>query len=155
MGERQVFQSDRHRPAVARDFLTDKAGDDDLEAARRAGRTVFRHLESFCEQLIDNFCGAARHGLTLTRGIAALTLLPLRAFWWPAIAFYRKPMVDYRLVYETRLNLIRGNYADDSEEPKLRAFEFAVRFCRDHNRDLDLETAKQAVMAAIRRGVVS
>jgi hypothetical protein len=85
MGERQVFQSDGHRPPVARDFLTDKAGDDDLEAARRAGRAVFRHLESFCEQLIDNFGGAARHGLTLTRGIAALTLLPLRAFWRPAI----------------------------------------------------------------------
>ena len=54
-------------------------------AAPRAGRAVFRHLESFCEQLIDNFCGAARHGLTLTRGIAALTLLPLRALWRPAI----------------------------------------------------------------------
>src|SRR3984957_9172622 len=67
------------------DFLTDKAGDDDLEAARRAGRAVFRHLESFCEQLVDNFCRAARHGLTLTRGIAALTLPPLRAFWRPAI----------------------------------------------------------------------
>jgi hypothetical protein len=85
MGDRQVFQSDRHRPLVAGDLLTDKAGDDDLEAARRAGRAVFRHLESFCEQLIDNFCGAARRGLTLTRGIAALTLLPLRAFWRPAI----------------------------------------------------------------------
>ena len=55
MGERQVFQSDRHRPPVAGDFLTDKPGDDDLEAARRAGRAVFRHLESLCEQLIDNF----------------------------------------------------------------------------------------------------
>ena len=85
MGERQIFQSDRHRPAVAGDFLTDKADDDDLEAARRAGRAVVRHLESFCEQLIDNFCRAARHGLTLTRGIAALTLPPLRAFWRPAI----------------------------------------------------------------------
>src|ERR1700722_18888813 len=63
------------------DFLTDKAGDDDLEAARRAGRAVFRHLESFCEQLIDNFGRAARRRLTLTRGTAALALLPLRALW--------------------------------------------------------------------------
>ena len=55
------------------------------EAARHAGRAVFRHLESFCEQLIDNFCGAARRGLTRTPGIAALTLLPPRAFWRPAI----------------------------------------------------------------------
>jgi hypothetical protein len=67
------------------------------------------------------------------------------------LAFYRKPAVDYRLVYETRLKLIRGNYAGGAEEPRLRAFEFAVRFCRDHNRDLDLETAKTMVAAAIKR----
>jgi hypothetical protein len=36
------------------------------------------------------------------------------------LAFRRKPKVDYRLVYETRLKLIRGNYHSNSEEPELR-----------------------------------
>jgi hypothetical protein len=67
------------------------------------------------------------------------------------LSFYRKPTVDYRLVFETQLKLIRGNYPGGAEESRLRAFEFAVRFCRDHNRDLDLETAKTMVAAAIKR----
>jgi hypothetical protein len=78
------------------------------------------------------------------------TLPPCGASSGATLAFYRKPVVDYRLVYETRLKLIRGNYADGSEEPKLRAFEFAVRFCRDHHNS-DLETAKTMVAAAIKR----
>jgi hypothetical protein len=65
-------------------------------------------------------------------------------------SFYRRPAVDYGLVYETRRKLLRRDVNDD--EAHCRAFEFAVRFCRDHNRDLDLETAKQAVMAAMKRG---
>jgi hypothetical protein len=67
------------------------------------------------------------------------------------LAFYRKSAVDYRLVYETRLKLIRGNYADDSaEEPRLRAFEHTVRFCCDQT-GFGLDDAKQLVLDAIKR----
>jgi hypothetical protein len=65
------------------------------------------------------------------------------------LAFYRKPRVHYGIVFETHLKLIRGNYQSDSEEPKLRAIEHAVNVCRAHTR-LGLESAKQAVMAAIK-----
>ena len=58
--------------------------------------------------------------------------------------------IDYRLIYETRLRLIRGNYIDDSEEPHLRAREHAVNVCRA-NTGLDLEQAKMIVLAAIAR----
>jgi hypothetical protein len=68
------------------------------------------------------------------------------------LAFRRKPEVDYRLVYETRLKLIRGNYPSDSEEPGLRALEYTVRLCREH-RNCDLETAKAAVLSALKRSV--
>jgi hypothetical protein len=64
------------------------------------------------------------------------------------LAFRRKPEVDYRLVYETRLKLIRGNYHSDSEEPGLRAFDYAVNFCRQHA-GVSLEEAKALVRAAI------
>ena len=64
------------------------------------------------------------------------------------LAFRRKPEVDYRLVYETRLKLIRGNYPGDSDEPRFRAFEHAVGFCRQHS-GLGLEEAKAMVRDAI------
>jgi hypothetical protein len=64
------------------------------------------------------------------------------------LAFRRKPAVDYRLVYETRLKLIRGNYPGDSEEPGLRAFEHTVNFCRERS-SCDLEQAKALVRATI------
>jgi hypothetical protein len=60
-------------------------------------------------------------------------------------SFYRKPQVDYALVHETRLKLIRGSFADGSEEPKLRSFEFAINFYRSNN-GCDLETAKRVVL---------
>jgi hypothetical protein len=66
-------------------------------------------------------------------------------------SFYRKPAIDYRLIFETRLKLIRGNYAGDSEEPRLRAIEHTVNVHRSNN-GCDLETAKAAVMAALKGG---
>jgi hypothetical protein len=66
------------------------------------------------------------------------------------LAFYRKPTIDYRLVFETRLKVINGNYAGDSEEPRLRALEYTVRFCCDQT-GLGLEEAKKIVLAAIER----
>lgn len=64
------------------------------------------------------------------------------------LAFYRKPAVDYGLVFRERLKLIRGNYAGHSEEPRLRAVEHTVNTYRA-NTGTDLETAKGAVLSAI------
>ena len=60
------------------------------------------------------------------------------------LAFHRKPEIDYALIFETRLKLIRGDYPGDSEEPRLRAREYAINFYRSNN-GCDLETAKRMV----------
>jgi hypothetical protein len=65
------------------------------------------------------------------------------------LSFYRKPKVDYRLVFETQLKLIRNNYPGGCEEPKLRAIEWAVSMFRDNNPYTSFEDAKAAVLAAI------
>ena len=61
------------------------------------------------------------------------------------LSFYRKPAVDYRLVYETRRKSLASLGGD---EPHFRAFDFAVSFCRQHS-GCDLEEAKKLVRAAI------
>ena len=78
------------------------------------------------------------------------TEIRIRTASGSTLAFYRRPAVDYRLVYETRLKLIRGNYANDgAEEPRLRALEYAVSVFRDNNRNASLEEARAAVLAAL------
>lgn len=64
-------------------------------------------------------------------------------------AFYRKPQIDYALIYETHFKLTRGNYVGDSEEPHVRAIEFTVHAYRRDHRDASLEDATAAVRAAI------
>jgi hypothetical protein len=64
-------------------------------------------------------------------------------------SFYRKPVIDYGLVYSERLKLLGGDA--NKEEPRLRAVEYVVNFYRSH-RDCSLENAKSAVTAAIKRG---
>jgi hypothetical protein len=64
-------------------------------------------------------------------------------------SFYRRPAVDYGLVYSKRLKLL-GDDAN-KDEPRLRAVEYAVNFYRSH-RDCSLEDAKSAVANAITRG---
>jgi hypothetical protein len=59
-------------------------------------------------------------------------------------SFYRRPAIDYALVYRSRLKLIEGNYPAGSEEPRLRAIEWAVAEYR-RNTGCDLEAAKAAV----------
>ena len=56
---------------------------------------------------------------------------------------------DYRLVYQMRLKLIRGNCVGESEEPRLRAIEHAVKAYRNNNSSASFEDAKAAVLAAI------
>jgi hypothetical protein len=65
------------------------------------------------------------------------------------LAFYRKPEVDYGLVYSERLKLVGGDA--NKEEPRLRAVEYVINFYRSHH-DCSLEDAKAAVTAAIKRG---
>ncbi len=63
--------------------------------------------------------------------------------------FYRKPEVDYAFVFETRLKAFGLDAAE--EENRLRAFEFTVNAHRA-NCGSDLETAKRAVMVALKQG---
>jgi hypothetical protein len=63
-------------------------------------------------------------------------------------SFFRRPEPDLALVYRERLRLFGLDAS--SEEVQLRALEHTVRFCRDH-RNCDFETAKAAVLSAIKR----
>jgi hypothetical protein len=63
-------------------------------------------------------------------------------------SFYRKPAVDYGLVYRERLKLHGGDA--NKEEPQLRAVEYVVNFYRSQHH-CSLEDAKAAVLAAIKR----
>ena len=65
------------------------------------------------------------------------------------LGFYRKPQLDYALVFRERLKLIRGNDAAGSGEPELRATEHAVNVYR-HNHDTSLDDSKQMVLDAIK-----
>lgn len=97
-----------------------------------------------------DLCGAGL--LIADREVVQITpdAIRIRTASDSTLAFYRKPTIDYRLVYETHLKLIRGNYSGDSEEPRLRALERTVRFCCDHA-GLNLEDAKKIVTVAIER----
>jgi hypothetical protein len=63
------------------------------------------------------------------------------------LAFYRRPTVDYALVFRERLK--RLGLDAGKEEVRLRAVEHAVNVCRA-NTGLDLESAKRMVSDAIK-----
>jgi hypothetical protein len=62
-------------------------------------------------------------------------------------AFYRKPKVDYGVAYRARIKSL----GDDGlkEEPRLRALEAVVSLYRNNHPNVDVDTAKAAVLAAI------
>jgi hypothetical protein len=62
------------------------------------------------------------------------------------LSFYRKPEVDYRLVYETRRKSLAHNLGAD--EAHFRALDHAINSCQEQS-GCDLEQAKQLVRAAI------
>ena len=64
---------------------------------------------------------------------------------------YRKPAIDYGVMFEARLKHIRGNYADGAEEPRLRAIEHTVNAYRQNHPGVTIEEAKAEVLAAIKR----
>ena len=98
-----------------------------------------------------NLCGAAL--LIGDREVVSLTAdaIALRTPSGAVLRTYRKPQIDYALIYETRLKLIRGNYAGHSEEPRLRAVEHTVNTYRSNHPSDTVDTAKTAVLAAINR----
>jgi hypothetical protein len=61
---------------------------------------------------------------------------------------YREPQIDYALVFRERIKQL----GDDGlkEEPRLRAFEATVNLFRANHPDSDIDTAKAAVLAAIK-----
>ena len=63
-------------------------------------------------------------------------------------AFYRKPEVDYALVFRERLKRL----GDDArrEEFQLRALEHTVNVFRANHPDADIDAAKTAVLAALK-----
>jgi DNA polymerase I len=61
------------------------------------------------------------------------------------------PEPNSRLVYETHVKLIRGDFAGGSTEPELRAIEHTVFAYRRDYPNASLEAAKTAVLAAIKR----
>jgi hypothetical protein len=66
-------------------------------------------------------------------------------------SFYRRPEVDYGLVFRERLKQIEGNYPPGSDEPRLRAIEFAVAEYR-RNTGAELAEATLIVRAAVEKG---
>jgi hypothetical protein len=113
-----------------------------------AGRATNSIVPELWSQI--HLCGAALSvGDREVIGITAAEIR-IRTASGASLAFYRKPEIDYRLVFETHLKLIRGNYPDGAEEPRLRAVEHAVNAYRSHH-NCSLEDAKAAVLAAIAR----
>ena len=62
------------------------------------------------------------------------------------LSFYRKPRVDYALVFRERLKQVGLDAC--KEEFQLRAIEHTVNLCRA-NTGLDLEGAKKLVLGVI------
>ena len=64
------------------------------------------------------------------------------------LAFYRRPEVDYAVAYRARIKMA----GEDStrEEVQLRALEAVVNLYRSHHPNADVDTAKTAVLAAIK-----
>lgn len=68
-------------------------------------------------------------------------------------AFYRRAEIDYGLAYRTRLASI--GLDAQKEEFQLRAIEAVVNLYRSHHRGVDIDTAKAAVLAALKRSSAS
>jgi hypothetical protein len=91
-------------------------------------------------------CGAGL--LVGDRQVTAITTTEIRVKTssGSSLAFYRRPEVDFALIFESRRQLLAGSVG--SGEARLRAREWAVReYRRLHS--VTLEVAKQAVDAII------
>ena len=64
------------------------------------------------------------------------------------LAFYRKPAVDYAVAYRARIKQLGLDAS--KEEFQLRALEAVVNLYCSHHPNADVDTAKAAVLAAIK-----
>jgi hypothetical protein len=100
--------------------------------------------QSMIDGFVETFPGAPLNGLVEPH---------IGANWGETIGEAPKsPPTELNLfsLYIERFKLLRRDVSED--EAKARAFEFTVAAYRAHH-GVDLEVAKQAVLAAIRRGV--
>jgi hypothetical protein len=119
-----------------------------LDEARRCGWTDAELLTvpELWSQI--HLCGAAlligdREVLDVTRDA-----IRIKTASGAIQAFYRKPEPDFALIYSERRKILVRDVSDD--EAHCRAYDFAVAAYRAHY-NCDLETAKAAVLAAIKR----
>ena len=68
------------------------------------------------------------------------------------LAFYRKPQVDYGVAYRARIKMAGEDARKEGreEEVKLHALEAVARLYLSHHSGADIDTAKAAVLAAIK-----
>jgi hypothetical protein len=116
---------------------------DQAEAAGWTRDELFRVPELWSR--VDP-CGAAL--LIDDNEVTAVTPTEIRIMTasGASLDFYRKPEPDFGLVFRERFKLILGSMG--AEEGRLRAIEHTVAEYRKRH-DVDLETAKRAVLAAI------
>jgi hypothetical protein len=69
------------------------------------------------------------------------------------LAFYRTPEVDYGVAYRARLKQVGLDAS--KEEFQLRSLEAVVNLHRSHHPSADVDTAKAAVLAAIKEAAPS
>jgi hypothetical protein len=69
-----------------------------------------------------------------------------------SLAFYRKPQVDYGVAYRARIKMAGEDARKEGreEEVKLHALEAVARLYVSHHSGADIDTAKAAVLAAIK-----
>ena len=72
----------------------------------------------------------------------------LKASSGASLAYYRKPAVDYGVAYRARIKQLGLDAS--KEEFQLRALEATVNLYRSHHPNADIDTAKAAVLAAIK-----
>ena len=77
------------------------------------------------------------------------TAIKIRTASGETQSFYRKPEVDYGAAYRARIKQLGLDAT--KEEFQLRALEAAVNLYRNHHPSADVDAAKAAVLAAIRR----
>ena len=74
--------------------------------------------------------------------------IQLKASSGASLAYYRKPAVDYGVAYRARIKQLGLDAS--KEEFQLRALEATVNLYRSHHPNADVDTAKAAVLAAIK-----
>jgi hypothetical protein len=157
---------ERHAP-----FLREVKGAQPVDADNRQWRSAVEGLESFLlsgwadeaerlgwpkDELYAvpplwsqiNLCGAALLiGDRETVNVSS-TEIRIKTASGATLAFYRKPEVDYGLAYRNRIKQLGLDAS--KEEFQLRALEAVVNLYRNHHPNVDVDTAKAAVLAAIK-----